>query len=403
MPKMRGRRKKKKQEEIILTPAEKFEKLMNLKTATRCILKKRDEYEVYASLARDFEELGKTPEEETFEGIEQCAALSEECRKRAEELKAELPLQEEEISRTVTTTVKEQEQAQNKKEKKSRGAWVGVVLVILIIAVIFGFKMSPSRYWIAAVEGKIGLYRYAIESYTQLGDYKDSVAKGQQVTCRFAEHLKKKGDVDGARRQYSRLVDSGDEAAAADELQMEKILIDKAEKGETVVFGSCRWMLLEKREGRALLMRQKVLCDKKKQKAGDGKWSRETFSRTAGKTTWEDSSLRNYLNGKFIKKTFTAREEACLAEIQVKNKKNPVYGTGAGADTTDRVFIFSGEEIEPYMELLAEHAKNIRLRTPGVDQTSTAYVSGQREIIYYGFPVEKKGIGNRPAIWVTYK
>ena len=398
MPKMRGARKKKK-DEVVLTPAEKYEELLKLKDATGCILRKRDEYEVYLYLAKEFLQLAKTPEAETFAGIEECESLSRECQKKAEQMKDELPAQSEEISRTVTTTVKEQ--AKQNPGKKGKGKWVVLAVLVLAVAAGICYKMPPTRYQIAGLESRVGLHRYAMESYAGLGQYRDSGEKELSEANAYGLQLQKKGDMEGARKQFSRMADSGDEEAAKKELQIEKELLGQAGTGDVVVFGKCRWIVLEKRDGSALLTRFYVLRDKnEKSKTA---WSHNTFASAAEEIQWENSPLREYLNGEFIQKQFTQQEAACLKEVKLENKANSVYGTSGGKETKDRVFIFSEEEIVSYLETLGEKAKSIRLRTPGRDLTATAYVSNQREIVPYGFPVEQKGIYNRPVIWTEYE
>lgn len=399
MPKMRGARKKKKEEAIILTPEEKYEELLKLKDATGCILRKKDEYEVYLYLAKEFQELVKTPEAETFAGIETCSDLSEECRQMAEQMKGELPAQLEEVSRTVTTTAREQ--AKQNPGKKSRGKWVVLAVAVLVVAAAICYKVTPTRYQIAGLEDRIGLHRYAMESYAKLGDYKDSRERERLQADAYGTQLQEKGELEGARKQFSRLADSGDMEAAEKEVQIEKTLLASAEPGSVVVFGKCRWIVLEKKDGGILLARFLVLRDKKSDKGTV--WSRETFASSAQETPWEDSPLREYLNGEFIEKEFTEKEAACLKETNLENKSNSLYGTVAGKDTKDRVFIFSEQEILPYLEILGEKAKSIRLRTPGRDLTATAYVSNQCEVVPFGFPVEQKGIYNRPVIWVEYE
>ncbi len=388
-PARRNKKKKQKREEIVLTPEEKFEQMKQLKHATCCIFNKQDEYDVYVRLVKEFEDLSKTPEGERFEGIEECMALSEECRRKAEELKSGLPEEKETVSRTVTTTAREQKN----EKKKGKGRWAALGIVVLVVAAAIAYKAAPTRYWLAGVESKAGLHRYAMESYAKLGDYKESAAKEKEESVSYAEKLRADGDLDGARRQYSKLADNGDENAAVLETELEQTLIGEAKPGKTVVFGKCRWIMLEKKNGKALLTRYKVL------RGGE----KEIYNSSSEKVTWKDSSLRAYLNGEFFEKEFTQPEAACVEQTNLKNSDNKIYGTKGGEDTADYVFILSSEEMEPYLQLLKEKAKSIRLRTPGADQTATAYVGNTLQIIDYGYPVEQKGIYNRPAVWVKYE
>ena len=57
--------------------------------------------------------------------------------------------------------------------------------------------------------------------------------------------------------------------------------------------------------------------------------------------------MRRYLNGEFYNR-FTAEERGRILETRVINSDNHWYGTTGGADTTDRVFLLSIDEVVRY-------------------------------------------------------
>ena len=397
MPREKKRRKK-QPEEIILTPAEVFAQLTALKSATRCILGIEDEYKIYVRLTKDFAELGAKAETEPFEGSDQCAALSEECRKKAEELKPKLPTEKEEISRTVTTTMREKELRAGK--KKGKGKWYVLAVTVLIIAAGVCYKAAPTRYLIAGLEKGLSLKKYAMESYFSLGDYKDSPEKAKEMMYEYASDLQEDGRWDEAWKFFHRLEKKQFRDSASRVLAVEQKMMAEAKAGETVYFGGRKWILLDKQDGMALLTRNETIRGKHSQEAPV---AGEVYQPEAKKVTWENSSLRSYLNHDFIQKEFSVEEQKVIQMTGLGRADNPVYGTKGGKDTMDKVYIFSAEEIGKYAGIMKNKAKSLRLRNPGISQDSTAYYSHLKEVVYYGFPVDQKGVYNRPVLWARYE
>ena len=342
----KGDKKKKKIEVIELTPAERFVQLKTLKRATRCLLVDEDVYRIYVRLTKDFAQMDVLGKETPFEGCEECAALSEECAALAEEWKKKLPKEKEVISRTVTTTAKRQEED---KQKKGIAKWI---VLAVIIAVIVCYNVPATRYQLAGLGAKAGFEKWAASSYEKLGDYKD--CKNQIIL-------------------------------------LEKKAIEKVKIGGVVKFGNCDWMVLERTDGKALLT--KYMADNK-----------HPYHDKSEKVTWENCTLRNYLNGEFLQDgKFTPGELAMILETDVVNIANEEFGTDGGKNTKDKVFLMNEPEFNKYKKKLKAKAKTMRLRTPGKDAASTTYVSALGDIITYGFPVDENGACIRPTMWVNLK
>lgn len=60
---------------------------------------------------------------------------------------------------------------------------------------------------------------------------------------------------------------------------------------------------------------------------------------------WGNSSIRQWLNGTFMDTAFTAEEKAEILVTDLENKHNPVTGTKSGANTSDKVFLPSFDDI----------------------------------------------------------
>lgn len=347
--KRKNGKNRKKREVIELTPAEKFIQLQTLKRATRCLLVDEDVYNIYVRLVKEFEELGKLGEETPFEGCEECAALSQECAVLAEEWKKKLPAERKVESRTVITTVREQEKRGD--QKKGKGKWVFLGILVLIALCIVCNHIPATRYMIAGLENVLGFDGVARDSYVKLGDYKDS---------------------------RDRIV------------KLEKKDISEVKIGGVITFGRDDWMVLERKDGKALLA--KYMADNK-----------HPFHDKKEKVTWEKCSLRQYLNGEFLTKYFSEEERAIIEETVVTSRNNTEFGTDGGQDTKDKVFLMDETQYEKYKKKLKDKSKTMRLRTPGKDATSTTYVSALKEIVTYGFPVEQNGACIRPVMWVAYQ
>jgi len=67
--------------------------------------------------------------------------------------------------------------------------------------------------------------------------------------------------------------------------------------------------------------------------------------------TWENSTLRQWLNDDFYNAAFSDTEKAGIATTTVRTADNEVCGTPGGNDTQDKVFCLSLEEIGEYYDL----------------------------------------------------
>ena len=70
----------------------------------------------------------------------------------------------------------------------------------------------------------------------------------------------------------------------------------------------------------------------------------QKYNRTYSPVTWETCTLRSWLNNEFINNAFADDEKVAIKNTSVINDDNPEYGTSAGNNTTDRVFILSLSE-----------------------------------------------------------
>lgn len=66
--------------------------------------------------------------------------------------------------------------------------------------------------------------------------------------------------------------------------------------------------------------------------------------------TYDKSSLRKWLNTTFIQKAFSSAQRKKILRKTVKAEKNPDYGTPAGRNTKDKIFLLSITEARKYFK-----------------------------------------------------
>ncbi len=144
--------------------------------------------------------------------------------------------------------------------------------------------------------------------------------------------------------------------------------ISDLSEAETLVFGAyeqdndetngkepIEWIVLAREDGKALVISKYALnC--------------AAYNEERVDITWENCTLRAWLNGVFLNEAFSAEEQAKILPAEVKADANPGYATSPGADVTDRVFLLSLNEAGTYFA--TDEARTCRA-TPYADAKST--------------------------------
>ena len=106
--------------------------------------------------------------------------------------------------------------------------------------------------------------------------------------------------------------------------------------GDIIKFGGYDWRVLDIKDSKAFLVSDNILeC-------------REYNVESADSVTWENCTLRAYLNGEFYNNTFIDSEKARIAESIVISNDNPLSRALNGNNTTDKVFLLSIGEVLRY-------------------------------------------------------
>ena len=128
---------------------------------------------------------------------------------------------------------------------------------------------------------------------------------------------------------------------------------EKLTIGSNYLFGGYNWRVLDVQDGMALLLSENVLEKRGYHEPNveitlENMMTSHSLNQYLKKgITWENSTLRQYLNNEFYNK-FSSKEKTQIAETRLVNNNNPWYGTDGGNDTTDKIFLLSIEEVVKY-------------------------------------------------------
>ena len=223
-------------------------------------------------------------------------------------------------------------------------------------------------------------YDEATAAFTELGDHRDSKAKIEEIKTILldkqydeAKKLFNSGKYDEAINIYTTLGNYKDS-----KLRVEQIY-NRLSEGDILYFGTYNgepiaWKILKTESSKMLLIAEKPIAEK-------------PFHDEIKKVTWETCSLRDWLNGEFME-SFSAEQQ------------NQILSTDTG-DTSDKIFLMDVDE----MNKLVKEEK-ITFKTSDEWWTRTATEDG----IMYTAPsgwvkaqgdqiVRDKGV--RPSIWIS--
>jgi hypothetical protein len=185
--------------------------------------------------------------------------------------------------------------------------------------------------------------------------------------------------------------------------------------GDIIKFGDYEWLVLDVQDGKALIITKEIE-------------ERCNYGSDRGDTTWATSEARERFNGVFLDLRFSDAERARIVETNVVTNDNPWFGTPGGADTVDKVFFLSIEEVVKYfgdsgmlanrpdiytddiydeyndarVAKLHSYNGNWWLRTPGKEANRAVMVYGDGHINVVGYEVRTQdGNEARPAMWIT--
>jgi len=140
--------------------------------------------------------------------------------------------------------------------------------------------------------------------------------------------------------------------------------ITRAHDFEVIQFAEIDWLVLDEKDGKKLLLSDRFLESRPyyKSESDEDAWGSDF-------TNWEDSCLREYLNGEFYN-SFSKEDKARIVKVTNQNPKNKwtqiindtdrsqldgwgedgnmQYNVGSGKSTEDFVFVLNIEEVLKY-------------------------------------------------------
>lgn len=212
-----------------------------------------------------------------------------------------------------------------------------------------------------------------------------------------------------------------DEKLASIKPQYKKRILTKATVGDSVFFGlyeqdndtsngkeDVEWIVLDKK-GSSLLVISKYALESM------------LFNNEKKDITWENCSLRKWLNGTFINVSFDPEEQKMIQTTTVTADKNPDCDTPPGNETSDKAFLLSIVEAKKYFNsddarkcqgtgyCMSKYAYDSNngscvwwLRSPGEQAALVAIVYGDDGYIdTHGSSAGFSEYGIRPALWIN--
>lgn len=143
------------------------------------------------------------------------------------------------------------------------------------------------------------------------------------------------------------------------------------------------------------------------------------YSTNHTSVTWENSTLRRWLNQDFIYAAFSEEEIAMIPTVMVTADNNPDFDTNPGNPTQDKIFLLSVADMDKYFPSPAARTCEATdhaiakgawegdngncfwwLRTPGDVPDSAAGVDENGEIDTEGDYIHCDDYAVRPALWI---
>lgn len=285
------------------------------------------------------------------------------------------------------------------KEKTKRSGQKVLITVCTITAIFIVNIIIVNRY-------KSNKYQRAVELMNE-----GSIVEAYAVLSELKGYQDSKERMYSIRKQYP------------------AVCFAAVKEGDTVFFGrfeqdgnltngaeEIEWIVLEHRADRVLLLSRFVLVPM-------------PFHDEYTEISWKDCSLRAWLNGEFLEKSFSKIERELIWTVENKNKGNEVFESAGCVPTKDQLYIFSLDEASAYFHTdeqkymigsadatpyaINQNIKNSEdndekvawwLRTPGVYEFTAAFVDSDGNLYPNGAVVNNDmSYGVRPALWIDIK
>lgn len=172
------------------------------------------------------------------------------------------------------------------------------------------------------------------------------------------------------------------------EVEAELTAMADSQVGDVVAFGRYTWYVADKTDDICTLLCQGTVAEM-------------AYNDSKTDITWENCSLRRWLNEDFYNSKFSDGEKAAIISTHYTfTEADSTYETDCGNDTDDKVYLFSYSESNTVSDEIRDCGINWWLRSPGKEQTDAVYILG-RSANLMGNSVDY-AFGVRPAIRVRF-
>ena len=259
------------------------------------------------------------------------------------------------------------------------------------------------RFNIQAIETMIKVMNETFGNEVKIYEDIDIVAYNENKLLESINQSK--GNYDTAESETVNDINVGNSIIENVNLDLEKTIKMGKWEGNDI-----EWEIIDRNDDECILLSKYIyLC--------------KPYNETQKSVTWEQSTLRKYLNGEFKDKAFSDEEKSRIIESYIENDDNEATGQKGGNKTLDYVYIPSIKDLEKYfgknydegtLKKLSAKAININdgifknntegawyrgnspywLRTPGLYDDDASYVNFNGEIINNGVKVsfDKNGV-----------
>ena len=165
------------------------------------------------------------------------------------------------------------------------------------------------------------------------------------------------------------------------------------------------WRVLEVRDGKALIITDQLIDYKR-------------FNDNLTEVTWENCTLRKWLNGDFMAKAFGSLRPERVVPVTNRNQSTQSHDYANDNPTRDQVFVLSADEAKRYFgsaeNMIAyttdyahkqkfdydDRSDDWWLRTSGVNNRNAVCVSHSGGVKKTGCDVNYYNVAVRPALWL---
>ena len=253
-------------------------------------------------------------------------------------------------------------------------------------------QITETEYQQAMALREKGHYDDAIAAFAKLGNYSDAVTQITETKYQQANSLNAAARYDEAYAIYVTLTGykDVDKLLAEDDNMMATATATaiaaaardaKFAVGHYVTFGTypqtktgndatpIEWLVLARDGNKALLISRYGL-------------DAQPYNKDKANVTWENCTLRTWLNSTFYNRAFNSAERAAILTTNVDNSKNQCYSrwsTSGGNNTQDKVFLLSYAEANKYFGVTHGNSSNTKSR---VAPTAYSIAQGAKTYSY---------------------